>query len=138
MPVAVSIQQLHKRFGELKALNGVDLKIAEGELFGLLGPNGAGKSTLIGIMAGLCRADSGVVTVMGKDVVRDAAASRRNLGVVPRNCCLIRFLKFVKCYRSRLVISEWIGDTEPGLTSCSSRWGLPIKPTRTCVHCPVV
>jgi ABC-2 type transport system ATP-binding protein len=93
MPVAVSIQQLHKRFGELKALNGVDLQIAEGELFGLLGPNGAGKSTLIGIMAGLCRADSGVVTVMGKDVVRDAAASRRNLGVVPQELLFDPFFK---------------------------------------------
>ncbi|RLA14201.1 MAG: ABC transporter ATP-binding protein [Gammaproteobacteria bacterium] len=84
MPVAVSIEQLRKSFGALKALNGVDLQIAEGELFGLLGPNGAGKSTLISVMAGLCRADSGRVTVMGRDVVSQAAASRRDLGVVPQ------------------------------------------------------
>ena len=75
MSVAVSIKQLHKQFGDLTALNRIDLEINEGEIFGLLGPNGAGKSTLISIMAGLCRADSGQVTIMGRDVVTGKRSS---------------------------------------------------------------
>ncbi|MBL4622863.1 MAG: ABC transporter ATP-binding protein [Immundisolibacteraceae bacterium] len=93
MPVAVSIKQLHKQFGDLTALNGIDLEINEGEIFGLLGPNGAGKSTLISIMAGLCRADSGQVTIMGRDVVKQATASRRMLGVVPQELLFDPFFK---------------------------------------------
>lgn len=93
MSVAVAIEQVHKRFGALNALDGIDLHIGEGELFGLLGPNGAGKSTLISVMAGLCRADSGRVTVMGLDVVKQAAASRRNLGVVPQELLFDPFFK---------------------------------------------
>ncbi|MEL0081742.1 MAG: ABC transporter ATP-binding protein [Gammaproteobacteria bacterium] len=93
MMVAVSINQLYKSFAGLQALNGVDLQIAEGEMFGLLGPNGAGKSTLINIMAGLCRADRGQVSVMGRDVVAQAAASRRHLGVVPQELLFDPFFK---------------------------------------------
>ena len=59
MGVAVAIQQLVKCFGQLRALDGVSLEIAEGEFFGLLGPNGAGKTTLISCLAGLARPDAG-------------------------------------------------------------------------------
>ncbi len=93
MSVAVSIKQLHKQFGDFTALNSIDLEINEGEIFGLLGPNGAGKSTLISIMAGLCRADSGQVTIMGRDVVKQATASRRMLGVVPQELLFDPFFK---------------------------------------------
>jgi ABC-2 type transport system ATP-binding protein len=68
----------------LKALDGVSFDIAPGEFFGLLGPNGAGKTTLISILAGLARASSGTVQVMGHDVVADYAAARRALGIVPQ------------------------------------------------------
>jgi ABC-2 type transport system ATP-binding protein len=68
----------------LKALDGVGFDIAPGEFFGLLGPNGAGKTTLISILAGLARATSGRVQVMGHDVVADYAAARRSLGIVPQ------------------------------------------------------
>ncbi|MBI5912650.1 MAG: ABC transporter ATP-binding protein [Betaproteobacteria bacterium] len=81
---AIQIQQVHKRFGAVQALSGIDLKVAQGEFFGLLGPNGAGKTTLINILAGLARADSGSVRVMGHDVIADYRASRRALGVVPQ------------------------------------------------------
>ena len=60
MGVAVSIQNVVKNFGTLRALDGVSLEIAEGEFFGLLGPNGAGKTTLISCLAGLVRPDVGV------------------------------------------------------------------------------
>ncbi len=81
---AIQIQQVHKRFGNLNALNGIDLNIQQGEFFGLLGPNGAGKSTLINIMAGLLKPTQGKVSVMGHDVVTDYQAARMALGVVPQ------------------------------------------------------
>ena len=84
MTPAVRIAGLHKRYGAVQALAGVDLEIARGEFFGLLGPNGAGKTTLISILAGLARADAGTVEVLGCDVVRDYRAARRALGVVPQ------------------------------------------------------
>jgi ABC-2 type transport system ATP-binding protein len=84
MTTAVSIINVVKRFGSLQALAGVSLDIGEGDFFGLLGPNGAGKTTLISALAGLVRPDSGVLKVMGHDVVRDFRAARRLLGVVPQ------------------------------------------------------
>ncbi len=73
-----------KRYGSFEALRGVSLSIGQGEFFGLLGPNGAGKTTLISIVAGLVRATSGEVSVMGHDVVRGFRAARSALGVVPQ------------------------------------------------------
>jgi ABC-2 type transport system ATP-binding protein len=70
--------------GAVHALDGVSFTIQRGEFFGLLGPNGAGKTTLISILAGLARATSGRVTVLGHDVARDYAAARRSLGIVPQ------------------------------------------------------
>ncbi|MEQ8800225.1 MAG: ABC transporter ATP-binding protein [Salinisphaeraceae bacterium] len=81
---AVSIRDIHKRFGDFEALKGVSFDIQRGEFFGLLGPNGAGKSTLISIIAGLCRVTSGNIAVLGHDVVSDYRAARRKLGVVPQ------------------------------------------------------
>lgn len=84
MPSAIKIDNVRKSYGALQALDGVSLTIEPGEIFGLLGPNGAGKTTLISIVAGLSRADSGTVQVMGADVVKDYRAARRMLGVVPQ------------------------------------------------------
>ena len=68
--------------GTFKALDGINLRVEEGEFFGLLGPNGAGKTTLISILAGLARASSGSVQVHGHDVQADFAQARRLLGVL--------------------------------------------------------
>ena len=70
--------------GGFRALDGVSFDIEPGEFFGLLGPNGAGKTTSISILAGLARASSGRVEVLGHDVAADYAAARRLLGVVPQ------------------------------------------------------
>jgi len=70
--------------GDFQALQDVSFRIEPGEFFGLLGPNGAGKTTLISILAGLARATSGHVRVMGHDVVDDYAEARRCLGIVPQ------------------------------------------------------
>lgn len=84
MVAAVSIVDVVKHFGSLRALAGVSLDIEQGEFFGLLGPNGAGKTTLISSLAGLVRPDSGAISVMGHDVIRDFREARRLLGVVPQ------------------------------------------------------
>lgn len=84
MTPAIRVEQVHKRFGALHALRGVDLKVEPGEFFALLGPNGAGKTTLISILAGLARPDSGTVEVAGWDVSRQYREARRAVGVVPQ------------------------------------------------------
>ncbi len=84
MSPAIRISEIRKRYGALQALDGVSLDIQKGEIFGLLGPNGAGKTTLISIIAGLARADSGSVEVMGANVVSEYRKARRMLGVVPQ------------------------------------------------------
>jgi ABC-2 type transport system ATP-binding protein len=85
MPVAaIEADLVVKRYPRVTALDRVSLRIEPGEFFGLLGPNGAGKTTLISIVAGLTRATSGRVTVLGHDVVREYRLARRCLGVVPQ------------------------------------------------------
>ncbi len=73
-----------ERPGTFLALDAVSLDIQQGEFFGLLGPNGAGKTTMISVLAGLTRATSGLVSVLGHNVQTDFAAARRALGVVPQ------------------------------------------------------
>jgi ABC-2 type transport system ATP-binding protein len=84
MTAAIQVMQVSKRYGQLKALDGIDLEIQQGEFFGLLGPNGAGKTTLISAIAGLVKPDSGHITVMGHDVQLAYRQSRCMLGVVPQ------------------------------------------------------
>lgn len=84
MQAAIEIRGVCKSYGRVRALSDVDLEIRQGEFFALLGPNGAGKTTLISVIAGLARADSGSVRVMGHDVVSEYRAARRKLGVVPQ------------------------------------------------------
>ncbi len=84
MTAALKVSGLVKQYRQARALDGVDLEVNQGEFFGLLGPNGAGKTTLINILAGLVRATQGTAEVMGFDVARDYAKSRRALGVVPQ------------------------------------------------------
>ncbi|WP_242394295.1 ABC transporter ATP-binding protein [Anaeromyxobacter oryzisoli] len=84
MASVVEIHRVSKTFGTFAALGPVDLEIRAGEIFALLGPNGAGKTTLISIVAGLLRATTGTVRVLGKDVVRDYRDTRRAIGLVPQ------------------------------------------------------
>jgi ABC-2 type transport system ATP-binding protein len=84
MQAAIDIDSVTKHYRSVQALGGVSLRIEQGEFFALLGPNGAGKTTLISIIAGLARASSGTVKVMGHDVVADYRMARRKLGVVPQ------------------------------------------------------
>src|SRR4030081_1126857 len=78
---AVHVEGVVKRFGRTNALAGVDLDVADGTVFGLLGPNGAGKTTLVRVLATLLTPDAGRAEVFGLDVVHEATAVRRLLGL---------------------------------------------------------
>jgi ABC-2 type transport system ATP-binding protein len=78
---AVLSEGLEKRFGDVRALRGLDLAVAQGTICGLLGPNGAGKTTAVRLLTTLLRPDAGSARVAGHDLVREAAAVRRRIGV---------------------------------------------------------
>jgi ABC-2 type transport system ATP-binding protein len=78
---AIETDNLAKRYGDVRALDGVDLRVNEGSVLGVLGPNGAGKTTAVRILTTLLRPDGGSARVLGLDVVRDAADLRRRIGL---------------------------------------------------------
>ncbi|WP_433927575.1 ATP-binding cassette domain-containing protein [Sorangium cellulosum] len=78
---ALVCRGLVKRYGDVVAVNGLDLEVRRGECFGLLGPNGAGKTTTVEILEGLTRPDAGDVEVLGERWVGDGIALRRRLGI---------------------------------------------------------
>jgi len=86
--VAVSVSGLVKTFGPTRALDGLDLTVARGEVHGFLGPNGAGKTTTIRVLLGLLRADAGEVELLGGDPWRDAVGLHRRLAYVPGDVSL--------------------------------------------------
>ena len=118
---AISFESVSKTFAsasgrELRALDAVSFQIERGEFFGLLGPNGAGKTTLISILAGLTRATSGRIKVLGHDVRADAANARRSLGVVPQELVFDPFftvreaLRFQSGYFGVRDNDDWIDE----------------------------
>ncbi|MEA9986250.1 ATP-binding cassette domain-containing protein [Subtercola sp. RTI3] len=81
MPAAIEAHGLIKRFGKTTALDGIDITVEEGRVLGVLGPNGAGKTTAVRILATLLKPDGGTATVSGLDVVHQATAVRRKIGL---------------------------------------------------------
>ena len=81
MTGAIEVEGLTKRFGEVAALDGIDFEVRPRSVFGLLGPNGAGKTTAIRILATVLEPDAGSARVLGHDVVREAEAVRRVIGM---------------------------------------------------------
>lgn len=79
----VRIEGLTKRYGDFKALDGLNLRIDPGELFGFVGPNGAGKTTTMRIISGLLKADSGSVQVAGVDARREPGKLKAKIGYMP-------------------------------------------------------
>ncbi len=78
---AISVRGVRKSYGEVRALGGVDLDVRTGTVLGLLGPNGAGKTTLVRVLTTLLVPDAGTATVVGLDVVHDAARLRHLIGL---------------------------------------------------------
>lgn len=119
---AIKIEQVHKHFGALQALKGIDLSIEQGEFFALLGPNGAGKSTLISLLAGLLKPTSGKLSVLGFDVHTQYQQARQVLGVVPQELVFDPFfnvremLRFQAGYFGRGRENDaWIDEVIEGL-----------------------
>jgi ABC-2 type transport system ATP-binding protein len=122
MNPAIKINGIHKSFGNLHALKGIDLNIEQGEFFALLGPNGAGKSTLISILAGLIKPTAGDISVMGFDVVNQYQQARQLLGVVPQELVFDPFfnvremLRFQAGYFGRGKENDaWVDEILEGL-----------------------
>ena len=89
---AITVKGLRKSYGENEAVRGIDLEIADGEVFALLGPNGAGKTTTVEILEGYRRADAGEVSVLGLNPARDASALRARIGIVLQSTGVEQYL----------------------------------------------
>jgi ABC-2 type transport system ATP-binding protein len=89
---AIEAEGLVKHYGETKALNGFDLTVARGTVYGLLGPNGAGKTTAVRVLATLLRPDGGRARVLGHDVTSQATAVRRVIGLTGQYAALDEYL----------------------------------------------
>jgi ABC-2 type transport system ATP-binding protein len=87
-PLAIQVSNLHKSFGEIKAVQGVSFDVEPGEIFGLLGPTGAGKTTTISMLSTLLRPDEGDASIMGHSLRHDPMAVKSVLGVVPQEIAL--------------------------------------------------
>jgi ABC-2 type transport system ATP-binding protein len=85
---AIEVENLKKSFGDLVAVQGVDIAAQKGEILSLLGPNGAGKSTTISMLAGLLTPSDGEASIMGHSVTKEPEAAKASLGVVPQDIAL--------------------------------------------------
>lgn len=90
--IAVQTEKLTRRFGNLTAVDGIDMQVAAGQFFGFLGPNGAGKSTTIKMLTGLLSPSSGRMQVLGIDFAENPVEVKRQIGVVPEGMGLFERL----------------------------------------------
>src|SRR5436305_11803600 len=118
---ALLVQDLRKYYGDVRAVDGLDLSVSPGECFGLLGPNGAGKTTTIEICEGLLAADSGNVEVLGRRWESDAKDLRELLGIQLQDTQLAEKLTvdetltlFQSFYRDARDVGEVIDIVELG------------------------
>ena len=106
----IEIDGLHKRFGEVHAVDDLSFRVKEGELFAFLGVNGAGKSTTINIMCGQLAKDSGSIVIDGNDLDRDIDRIKRGLGVVFQNSVLDAALSVRDNLESRAALYGIVGN----------------------------
>lgn len=90
---ALSIENIHKSFPNVKAVDGVSFNIEQGDFFGFLGPNGAGKTTTINCIVGLAKFSQGNIKVFGKDIKKDYREARRLIGLSPQEYNFDPYLK---------------------------------------------
>ncbi len=88
----IIIKGLVKKFGDVTAVNGLNLKIRKGEMFGFLGPNGAGKTTTISMLCGLLKPTSGSAEIAGFDIVKEPRKAKDLLGLCPQEAAVYKFL----------------------------------------------
>ena len=127
-PFAIEIKELTKSYGDVKALNGVDIKIKTGEFFGLLGPNGAGKTTTINILTGLVFRDQGSTKVFGKDTIKDFRFTRSKIGIAAQEFSVDWFFPIEKLlYFQAGYYGIKTKDAAPMVDSLLDRLGLSKK-----------
>ena len=88
VPPTISTENLTRRFGDLVAVEDVNLRVAPGQFFGFLGPNGAGKSTTIKMLTGLLAPSAGRIQILRRDLVSNMVEVKRQIGVVPEGMAL--------------------------------------------------
>jgi len=99
---AIDVRGLHKSYGSVQAVRGVEITIATGEVFALLGPNGAGKTTIVEILEGHRQRDGGTVSVLGFDPARGERAMKERIGIVLQSTGIEQFLtvaEVIEMYR---------------------------------------
>ena len=79
----ITVNNIHKTYGKVKAINGISFSVDEGEIFGVIGPDGAGKTSLFRILTSLILPDSGSATMNGLDVIKDYRKVRQIIGYMP-------------------------------------------------------
>lgn len=104
MSKIIEIKNLHKAFGDIKAVNDLSFCVKEGELFAFLGENGAGKSTTINIICGELQKDSGIILINGKDLDSDIINIKRSIGVVFQSSALDKSLSVIDNLESRAAL----------------------------------
>ncbi|MEM1988588.1 MAG: ABC transporter ATP-binding protein [Candidatus Woesearchaeota archaeon] len=108
MELVLNVKNLNKKYGNIVALNNVSLEVKKNKLIGLLGPNGSGKSTLIKILTGQLKPDSGIVEVLGIDVLKNPVKVREISGIIPEQenppsfLTAQEYLEFVLTIRNKL------------------------------------
>jgi len=124
----ISTQALTRRFGELVAVDGIDMRVSPGQFFGFLGPNGAGKSTTIKMLTGLLAPSSGRIEILGLDLTAHPVEVKRQIGVVPEGMALF----------GRLTGSEFLNFADDGhlQRSPALRRAVRIPAARTTIGSP--
>ena len=100
---AILVRDLHKRYGDVAAVGGIDFEVARGEVFGLLGPNGAGKTTTVEILEGYRERTGGIVSVLGHDPGARPRALRERVGIVLQSSGIYRHVT------PRELVEHWAG-----------------------------
>jgi len=93
---AIDVRGMSKRFGDTIAVNGIDLQVRRGEVYGFLGPNGSGKTTFIRMLCGLLAADAGEGSCLGFDVIRESEAIKRQVGYMTQRFSFYEDLSIVE------------------------------------------
>ena len=121
MTAAIEVHGLAKSYGDVRAVNGIDFSVREGEVFAFLGPNGAGKTTTVEILEGLRKRTSGEVRVLGLDPWTDANELHRMTGVIPQD---FRFFDEIHPKEAIGVLCGVLFGTKPDANGLLARVGL--------------
>ena len=112
MELALETRGLRRTFGELVAVDGIDLAVPQGSLYGFLGPNGAGKSTTIKCLTGLLRPSSGNITILGRNPEKDAVEVMRRVGMVPEDLALFEWKEILAAFQPVTQVSAESDNVE--------------------------